>query len=143
MTDFCENAIGLLADVLESRFPDAAAFLKSPEGWDTYTMRMQVNDECGYGLYDHAYHAAVGALWGDEAPFGKAGDFLNSRTVRSAYYDRVREEVGKFQHEAEQAERKAADRRTRLKEKLDRLTRDGVLTKDEREELDRDGTIPF
>ncbi len=89
------------------------------------------------------YHAAVAALWYDEAPFGEAGDFLNSRTVRSAYRDRVREEVGKFQHEAEQAERKAADRRTRLKEKLDRLTRDGVLTKDEREDLDRDGTIPF
>ncbi len=143
MTDVYENALGLLADVLEPEFPDAAAFLKSPEGWDTYTTHMQLDDELGYGLYDNAYRAAVGALWGSEAASGEAGDFINSRTVRNAYYDRVGEEVRKIDQEAERAKRQAAERRTSLKEKLDRLTRDGVLTKDEREELERDGAVLF
>ncbi len=143
MTDVCKNALGLLADVLEPKFPDAAAFLKSRKGRETYGMHMQVNNEYGYGVYDDAYHAAVAALWYDEAASSEAGDFLNSRVVRKAYYDRVREEVRKSEHEAEQANRQAAEQRTRLKEKLDRLTRDGVLTKDEREELERDDAVPF
>ncbi len=113
MTDVCENALGLLADVLEPKFPDAAAFLKSPEGSSHHSWCMQ------------------------------ADDFLNSRTVRDAYYDRVREEVRKLEHEAERANRQAAERRASLKEKLDRLTRHGVLTKDEREELERDVEVLF
>ncbi len=143
MTDVCKNALGLLADVLEPKFPDAAAFLKSRKGRETYGMHMQVDYEHGYGVYDDAYHAAVDALWGDEATFGEAGDFLNSRTVRNAYYDRVREEGRKFDQETERANRQAAERRTSLKEKLDQLTRDGVLTKDEREELERDVEVLF
>ena len=143
MTVIYGNALGLLADVLDPEFPEAAAFLKSSKGTDTLCVTMQVNNRYGCGLYDDAYHAVVDTLWGDEAAFGEAGDFLNSRIVRNAYYDRVREEVRKLDHEAEQAERKAAERRTRLKEKLDRLTRDGILTKDEREELEHDDPIPF
>ncbi len=143
MTDVCKNALGLLADVLEPKFPDAAIFLKSPEGSSHHSWCMQADTECGYGLYDVAYRAAVNALWSDQATSGEAGDFLNSRTVRDAYYVRVREEVSKLEHEAERANRQAAERRTSLKEKLDRLTRDGVLTKDEREELERDVEVLF
>ncbi len=143
MTDVYENALGLLADVLEPKFSDAATFLKSPEGSSHHSWCMQADTECGYGLYDVAYRAAVNALWGDETAFGEAGDFLNSRIVRFAYYNRVREEVRKFDQEAERAKRQAAERRTSLKEKLDQLTRDGVLTKDEREELERDVEVLF
>ena len=143
MTDVYENVLRLLTDVLEPKYPDAATFLKSPEGSSTHAGFMQADTECNYGLYDVAYRAAVNALWGDETAFGEAGDFLNSRIVRFAYYDRVREEVRKFDQETERANRQAAERRTSLKEKLDQLTRDGVLTKDEREELERDGAVLF
>ncbi len=48
-----------------------------------------------------------------------------------------------YQHELKKERRKAAERRASLKEKLDRLTRHGVLTKDEREELERDVEVLF
>ena len=137
MTDSYENALEILTDVLEPRFPDAAAFLKAPKGADALGWRMQVNTDFGCGAYDHVYHGAVEALWGDESDIGEAGDFLNSRIVRNAYYDRVREEIRKADLEIEQAERDETERRKCLKEKLDRLTSDGILTNEERKELDR------
>ena len=137
MTYSYEYALEIVTDVLEPRFPDAVAFLKSPKGTDTLRWRMQANDELGCGFYDDTYHAAVDALWSDEAAFGEAGDFLNSRNIRSAYYERVREEIRKADFEKEQAERDETERRTCLKEKLDRLTSDGILTNEERKELDR------
>ena len=144
MTNPYKIALGHLADVLEPEFPDAAAFLKSPKGWDIYTKSMP-DDQSYCGYFETAHRAAVSALWDDEAAYGEAGDFLSSRANRDAYYDRVREEVRKIDQEAERANRQAAERRTSLKEKLDQLTRDGVLTKDERKELDRDvgAEIPF
>ncbi len=48
-----------------------------------------------------------------------------------------------YQHELKKESRKAAERRASLKEKLDRLTRHGVLTKDEREEFERGIEVLF
>ncbi len=143
MTKLPQEALGHLADILEPEFPDAAAFLKSPKGRDICTKNMGLCGETGCGYRNAAYRAAVSALWDDEAAYGEAGDFLSSRAVRDAYYVRVREENSRRKREAERAAHKAAERWRRLNEKLDRLTRDGVLTKDEREELDRDGADPY
>lgn len=137
MTTPHKEALGHLADILEPDFPDAAAFLKSPKGWDICTTNMDRCGEFGCGYLNAAYRAAVSTLWDDEAAYGEAGDFLSSRAVRDAYYVRVREENSRRKREAERVSHKAAERRRRLNEKLDRLTRDGVLTKDERKELDR------
>ena len=137
MTDRYETALGLLADVLEPEYPEATTFLKSEEGQENCCIYMQAAeyaDRC----YSDAYEAAVNALWRKQGDFLEAGDFLNTRLVRAAYDDRVREEYRKADRETERAERDTADQRARLKEKLDRLVRDGVLSADEREELDRD-----
>ena len=137
MTDICEIALEILADVLEPEYPEAATFLKPEEGRDGYHLCMQANEYCRDD-YDIGYRGAVLALWGKQSDFLEAGDFLNTRKVRAAYYGRVQEKRRKADREAERAERDVADRRARFKEKLDRLVRDGVLSADEREELDRD-----
>ena len=140
MSDFYDTARGLLADVLEPEFPEAATFLKAEKGRQDHCAGMQAltafcND------YDAAYHAAVNVLWlAQQSDFQEAGDFLNCRNVRSIYFGRVGEEMRKADLEVEQAKRDEVERRTRLKEKLDRLTHDGVLTNEECEALDR---FPF
>ena len=137
MSDFYDAARELLADVLEPEFPEAAIFLKAEKGRQDHCAGMQAltafsND------YDVAYHAAVNVLWlAQQSDFQEAGDFLNCRNVRSIYFGRVAEEMRKADLEVEQAKRDEVDRRARLKEKLDRLTRDGVLSNEEREELNR------
>ncbi len=136
MSNWDDAALGLLADVLEPEFPEAATFLKSEKGRDDHGICMQAHEEFG-NCYDVAYRAAVSVLWGTQSDFQEAGDFLNSRNVRSIYFPWVAEERKKARIEVERAEREAAEHRARLKEKLDRLTRDGVLTSEEREELDR------
>ena len=136
MSEFCDTALGFLTDVLETEYPEAAIFLRSEKGQDDHSLCMQAHDEFG-NRFDTAYHAAVSALWWAQSDFQEAGDFLNSRNVRSIYFDRVGEEIRKAKLEVERAKRDEVERRTRLKEKLDRLTNDGVLTNEEREELDR------
>jgi hypothetical protein len=137
MSDFYDTARGLLADVLEPEFPEAATFLKAEKGRQDHCAGMQAlttfsND------YDVAYHAAVNVLWlAQQSDFQEAGDFLNCRNVRSIYFGRVGEEMRKADLEVERAKRDEVERRKRLKEKLDGLTCDGVLNNEEREELDR------
>ncbi len=137
MSDFYDTARGLLADVLEPEFPEAATFLKAEKGRQDHCAGMQAltafsND------YDAAYHAAVNVLWlAQQSDFQEAGDFLNCRNVRSIYFGRVGEEMRKADLEVERAKRDEVERRKRLKEKLDGLTCDGVLNNEEREELDR------
>ncbi len=136
MSDIHDATLGLLANVLEPAFPEAATFLKSEKGRQAHDLFMQADEEFG-NRYGVAYHAAVSLLWRAQNDLQEAGDFLNSRDIRSMYFDRVGEEVRKADLEVERAERDEAESRTHLKEKLNQLTRDGVLTDQEREELDR------
>ena len=135
MSNFDDTVTEILVEILEPEFPEAVTYLKSEKGREVQSIHMQYNEEFATP-YDGAYHAAVGALWKAENDFQEVGDFLNSRNVRSIYYRRVGEEIRKVELEAERAERDEAERRTRLKDKLDRLTRDGILSNEEREALD-------
>ncbi len=85
------------------------------------------------------------ATWLDERGFKEAATHLLEASDEVAQRVGQAEEVEwlDYQHELKKERRKAAERRTSLKEKLDRLTRDGVLTKDEREELERDVDVLF
>jgi hypothetical protein len=132
MSDIHDAAL----DFLEPVFPEALIFLKSEKGRQAHNLFMQADEEFG-NRYDVAYHAAVSILWRAKDDFQEAGDFLNSRDIRSMYFDRVGEEIRKADLEVERADRDEAERRTCLKEKLDQLASDGVLTNEERKELDR------
>ncbi len=139
MTYSYVEPLELLIDVLEPEFPEAAAFFKSPEGQEVHSAELPGDKLFGNRHDNDAYHAAVRVLWRAQSDFQEAGDFLNSRISRYAFYGRVGEEIKKANLEVERVERDAAERRTRVKEMLDRLTRDGILTNEEREELDRWG----
>ncbi len=84
MTDMYETALGLLVDVLEPEYPEAATFLKSEEAQENCCIYMQAAEYAGR-CYSDAYDAAVDVLWGTQSDFLEAGDFLNSRIVRAAY----------------------------------------------------------
>ncbi len=137
MSDFYNIAREFLADVLEIECPEAATFLKSEKGHRDHHMFVQLHEQQFGHRSDVAYRAAVSALQRAQSDFKEAEVFLNSRIARSTYFDRVGEEARKADLEVEQAKRDEVERRTRLKEKLDRLTHDGVLTNEEREALDR------
>ncbi len=137
MSDFYNTARELLADVLEIECPEAAAFLKSGKGHRDHDMFVELHKQQSGHPSDVAYHAAVSAFQRAQSDFKEAEDFLKSRIAYSIYLDRVGEAARKADFEAEQAERGAEEHRNRLKEKLDRLTRDGILTNEERKELDR------
>jgi hypothetical protein len=137
MSDFCDAALGFLTDVLEIECPEAATFFKSEKGRHDHFMFVKLHEQSSSDRSDVAYCAAVSALQRAQSDFKEAEVFLNSRIARSTYFDRVGEEARKADFEVEQAKRDEAERRTRLQEKLDRLTRDGILSKEEREELVR------
>ena len=139
MYDPYENALEIVTDLLAPEFPEAAAFFKSPEGNKAHSAELPADKLFGNSYDDDAYHAAVRVFWRAQSDFQEAGDFLNSRNARNAFYGRVEEEIKKANLEVERVEREAAERGTRVKEMLDRLTRDGILTNEEREELDRWG----
>ena len=135
MSNFDATVTEILDEILKPEFPEAVTYLKSEKGPDDHSTHMQYNKILA-SRHDGAYLAVVGALWEAEKDFEEAGDFLNSRSVRSIYNERVGEEIRRADLEAERAERDETERRTRLKDKLDRLTRDGILSNEEREALD-------
>ncbi len=136
MSNFDATATGILVEILEPEFPEAVTHLKSEKGRHVQGVHMQYREVFNTSD-DDAYHGAVHALWEAENDFQEAGDFLNSRNVRCIFNKRVGEEIRKADLEAERAKRDEAERRTRLKDKLDRLTRDGILSNEEREALDQ------
>ncbi len=139
MSNFNATVTGILVEILEPEFPEAVTYLKSEKGRHVQGVHMQCREVFNTSD-DDAYHGAVHALWEAENDFQEAGDFLNSRNVRCIFNKRVgekvRREIRRADLEAERAERDEAERRTRLKDKLDWLTRDGILSNEEREALD-------